>query len=113
MKRAPVLAVLLAGCLPADAPHTAPAVPMTLPLADGRADTVLVPPFTYVVSRQPKPHGFEMRVTRDGRDFDYSEGLLAKRAAEAWCAKYNRSLAPRARAHFSVPNAWVFDGDCA
>lgn len=86
--------------------------PLTMPPADGRAQIVKLSPKSFVVSRRANT-GVTLRVTRiDGRDLDYSDGLLAKRAAAAYCATFNRPLDPAAMGHFSQPNAWLFDGDC-
>ncbi len=105
--------VLAAGVLSACAAPTAPArAPMTLPPPDGRGQVVKVGLQNFVVSRQTNDL-IALRVTRiDGRDLDYSEGALAKTAAEAYCAGYNRGLDPAAMGRFSLPNAWVFGGDC-
>jgi hypothetical protein len=113
MKRALLLTLALAGCLPTGIPQNRAGMPMTLPVIDGRASVVTRAPRDYSVSRTQTTHGFEFRVTRLGRDFDYSEGVMAKKAAEAWCQKFNRSFSASAMGRFSQPNAWVFDGDCA
>lgn len=113
MKRALPLLMVLAGCLPVEIPQNPPKVPLTLPLVDGRGSVVTRAPHDYRIARTQTAHGFEFRVTRLGRNFDYSEGLLAKKAAEAWCQQYNRSFSTTALGRFSLPNAWVFDGDCA
>lgn len=112
MKRAPLLALCLAGCLPVEIPQNPPKHALTLPQADGRGQVVHRDPHDYMVSRMMTSHGFEMRVTRLGRDFDYSEGVVAKKVAETFCAGFNRQMGP-ALARFSQPNAWVFGGDCA
>ncbi|MBI1172069.1 hypothetical protein GC209_11770 [bacterium] len=105
------LALLVQACGP-----SAPPGPLTMPLADGREQTVRVSPFTYVVNRRERGEsrpGVMLRVTRvNARDLDYSDGLRAKKAVEAYCATFNRQLDPRAVGRFSTPNAWVFDGDC-
>lgn len=88
---------------------------LTMPPADGRDAKVTVDSWTYVINRQARgtPPKVDLRVTRfDGRDLDYSDGRIAKRAAEAYCAGFNRSLDPSALGRFSVPNSWVFKGDC-
>lgn len=94
----------------------APVSPLTMPLPDGRVEVVPLAPSTYVVNRQAKSistSGITIRITRkDGPDFDYSEGARAKAVAQAYCATYHRQLDPRAMGRFSLPNAWVFDGDC-
>jgi len=54
-----------------------------------------------------------LRVARDSApDLTYSDGLLAKRVAEDYCARYNRPLNPVAYGTFSNPNAWLFEGGC-
>ena len=95
--------------------ENAPPSAMTMPPADGRDQKITVQPWTYVINRQARgtPPDVSLRVTRvDGRDLDYSDGGLAKRAAEAYCAGFHRSLDPSSVGRFSVPNAWLFDGDC-
>mgnify|MGYP000267001131 CR=1 FL=1 len=85
------------------------AVRLTLPPADGRSETVKAGPQRFDVNRQPQ----RLRVTRlDGRDLGYSEGAIAKRAAQAYCAAYGRDLDAAALGRFSAPNAWIFAGDC-
>ncbi len=113
MKAALALPLILAACMPQDVPVKPDHTPLTLPLADGRPAVVYREPRNYNVSRTQTSHGFEFRVTRLGRDFDYSEGLLARKVAETFCQGYNRAFSARAIAHFSQPNAWVFNGDCA
>lgn len=113
MKRALPFLMALAGCLPIEIPQTPSKAPLSLPLVDGRPSVVTRAPYDYQISRTATAHGFEFRVTRIGRDFDYSEGLTAKKAALAWCQQFNRDFGATAMARFSQPNAWVFDGDCA
>ena len=104
--------VLLSGCV---APYTGHD-PLTMPPPDGRDQTVVVLPKTFVVNRQARGAirpGIYLRVTRlNGGDLGYAEGRLAKNAAIAYCATYNRELDPRAIGRFSAPNSWIFDGDC-
>lgn len=105
------LALLLQACGP-----TAPPMPMTMPIADGRDQTVNLAPREYVVNRRERGQyrpGVELRVTRvNGRDLDYSDGLRAKKAVQAYCDSFHRQMDPRATGRFSTPNAWVYDGDC-
>ena len=69
-------------------------------------------PQSFVVNRQQNG-ATSLRVTRlNRRDLDYSDGALAKAAAQAYCAQYNRPLDPAATGRFSLPNAWLFGGDC-
>lgn len=106
--------LVLGACLPADMPaRPGPQGAMTLPPVDGQSRVFRRDPHDYSISRTQTSHGFELRVTRMARDFDYSEGLLAKKVAEDFCGSFNRGLSPRAMARFSQPNSWVFDGDCA
>lgn len=111
----------LSACVELPPMRTTPPVnyPLTMPLADGRSETVTPSvtgfPNQYVVNRQAKTSrtGIELRVTRlNGRDLDYAQGKDAKAALEFYCARYNRTLDPAAMGRFSVPNSWVFDGDC-
>ena len=111
-----VVLLALSACMAPSPPVRHPA---TMPPADGRSVTltpsVTAFPNQYVVNRQTMPSrtGIVMRVTRlNGRDLDYSQGRDAKTAVEFYCAGFNRSLDPQARGRFSVPNSWVFDGDC-
>lgn len=86
--------------------------PLTMPPADGRAQVVRISSQNFVVSRRANT-GVTLRVTRiEGRDLDYSEGLLAKKAAVAYCAIFLRHFDPAAMGHFSQPNSWLFGGDC-
>ena len=118
---APLAATLcvLSACVDLPPMQTTPPVktPLTLPPADGRSATLTLSqtaiPNQYVVNRQAKPSGVELRVTRlNGGDLDYSQGKAAKDAVEFYCAQYNRQLDPAAMGRFSVPNSWVFGGDC-
>ena len=106
----------LGGCMDSNTAGIAPSTtPLTMPPADGRDAVVKLDVADFVVNRQARgaPAQVGLRVTRlDGRDLDYSEGRVAKRAADAYCAGFNRSLDPAAMGRFSLPNAWVFDGDC-
>jgi len=111
--RSLALLMALAGCLPVEIPQNPQKTAMTLPQVDGRASVITRSPHDYSVSRTQTAHGFEFRVTRLGRDFDYAEGGVAKKAAEVWCQQFNRSFSATAMGRFSQPNAWVFDGDCA
>jgi hypothetical protein len=87
---------------------------MTMPPPDGRAQVVEVGPRRFVVNRRASPtQPIALRVTRvGGRDLTYSDGLIAKKAVEAYCASFNRPLDPSAMGRFSTPNSWVFGGDC-
>ncbi|MGV8986703.1 MAG: hypothetical protein ACOH2H_10495 [Cypionkella sp.] len=93
-----------------------PPTPLTMPPADGRAEAVSVSPAHFFVNRRERGEarpGVYLRVVRvNGRDMTYSDGLLAKKVVEAYCATYYRRIDPRALGRFSTPNAWVFDGDC-
>ena len=95
---------------------TVPPQPMTLPPADGRAESVLHAAYRYEVGRRDMEvarGGRFLRVTRArGPDLDYSDGLVARRVAEAYCGQYNRSLDPVAYGMFSAPASWIFEGDC-
>ncbi len=100
--------VLLQAC----AMTAGPGRPLTMPPPDGRAQAVKIGLQNFVVSRRADAL-VSLRVTRiDGADLDYSDGLNAKTAAVAYCATFNRALDPAAIGHFSLPNAWVFGGDC-
>lgn len=103
--------MLLSGCVePAMTPR--PKAPLTLPPPDGRAEAVDAEGSHFVVNRMLR-QAVSLRVTRvRGADLDYSEGRLAKAAAQAYCAVYNRQLDPGAMGRFSLPNSWIFDGDC-
>jgi len=92
-------------------------VPLTLPAADGRAAEIIIGDgFRYVVNRQALAQaqgGVLIRVTRaTAPELDYSEGLTAKKVAEAYCGGYNRSLNPSAYGKFSSPASWVFEWGC-
>lgn len=105
------LLALLSACA------SAPPQPLTMPAADGRAAEVAPGDgFRYVVTRRAVDHalgGVVLRVTRAGApELTYSDGLAAKRAAEAYCGQFNRGLDPRAFGRFSVPASWLFEGGC-
>lgn len=91
--------------------------PLTLPPADGRAAEVIPGDgFRYVVNLQASAQaygGVWLRVTRaTAPELTYSDGLAAKRAAEAYCAEFNRPLNPAAYGRFSTPASWLFEGGC-
>ena len=90
---------------------------LPLPPADGRAaDIVIGDGFRYLVlyRHMDQARGnVVLRITRaSAPELDYSDGLVAKRVAEAYCAQLNRPLNPLAGGKFSVPNAWMFEGGC-
>jgi len=93
-----------------------PPQPLTLPPADGRQTILYRDGFNYVVNYQALEQSrlkVFLRVARDSApDLTYSDGLLAKRVAEDYCARYNRPLNPVAYGTFSNPNAWLFEGGC-
>lgn len=114
------LLAVLAGC--ADLPPSfrrppGPLPPLTLPAADGRAAKVLIGDgFGYIVNRAAMAQalgGTVLRVTRvSAPELSYSDGLLAKKVAEAYCAEFNRGLNPVAYGKFSAPASWMFEGGC-
>ncbi|MBC7476610.1 MAG: hypothetical protein H7317_00770 [Pseudorhodobacter sp.] len=113
------LCLALAACdsLPASFKRPPPPPPpLTLPPADGRQAVLYNDGFDYVVNYQSLAQAREkvfLRVARNSApDLTYSDGLLAKRVAEAYCARYNRPLNPAAYGTFSQPNAWLFEGGC-
>lgn len=112
------LCVVLSACdsLPDSFKRPPPPPPkLTLPHADGRQAIVYNDGFDYVVNYQALEQSREkvfLRVARDGPDLTYSDGLLAKQIAVAYCARYNRLLNPVAFGTFSQPNAWLFEGGC-
>lgn len=106
--RAVPLGLMLSACVQTAGVPT----PLTMPPADGRGQVVTATSQDFVVSRRANPT-VTLRVTRvNGPDLDYSEGVVAKRAAQAYCASFNRALDPAALGRYSLPNAWVFGGDC-
>ena len=72
--------------------------------------------FRYFVNRRALEQAqgsVVMRITRaTAPELDYSDGLTAKRVAEAYCAGFNRSLNPSAYGKFSTPASWVFEWGC-
>ena len=112
--------VALAACddLPASFKRPPPPPPpLTLPPADGRAaDIVIGDGYHYVVNYQGLEQSREkvfLRVARaSAPELTYSDGLLAKQIAGAYCARYNRPLSPVAYGLFSMPAAWLFEGGC-
>lgn len=94
-----------------------PKGPLTLPPADGRAAQIIIGDgFRYVVNRQALEQakgGVMIRVTRaTAPELTYSDGLTAKKVAEAYCAEFNRGLNPSAYGQFSTPASWVFEWGC-
>ncbi len=55
--------------------------------------------------------GDAMRVSRPAQPLTYSDGLAAKRAAQAYCAGQGARLNPAAFGHFSG-GYWAFAGGC-
>lgn len=105
-------ALLLSACA-----EPAPRLPLTLPLPDGPAAEIRPGDgFRYLVSLQDMEQaqgGVLLRVTRaSAPEMDYSDGLAAKKAAEAYCAGFNRHLARTAYGRFSSPASWMFEGGC-
>lgn len=94
-----------------------PPQPLTMPPADGRAH-IIVPGdgFRYVVNQQ----GLEqargkvlLRVARaSAPELTYSDGMIAKKVAQAYCAEFNRVVNPSAFGLFSAPSSWLFEGGC-
>lgn len=110
----------MAGCdeLPASfrAPPLPP-VPLTQPAADGRAAQIIIGDgFRYIVNRQALAQakgGVMIRITRaTAPELTYSDGLTAKKVAEAYCAGFNRVLNPSAYGQFSNPASWIFEWGC-
>lgn len=107
-----VLLVALSAC-----GAVAPPRPMTMPAADGRAaDVSIGDGFRYVVNQQALGQSLEgviLRVTRaSAPELGYSDGVTAKKVAEAYCAGFNRGLNPVAYGKFSAPASWLFEGGC-
>lgn len=117
-----IAALTLSGCEVPPAlkapPPPPPPPPLTLPLPDGRAANVQVEGdnYQYVVNYQAldqSQRNVFLRVARaSAPELTYSDGLLAKKVALAYCALYNRQLNPVAYGMFSTPGAWVFEGGC-
>ena len=114
-----VLCLTLSACdsLPDSFKRPPPLPPkLTLPPADGRQAILYSDGFNYVVNYQALAQSREkvfLRITRDSApDLTYSDGLLAKQVALAYCAGYNRPLNAAAYGTFSQPNAWLFEGGC-
>jgi hypothetical protein len=114
--------VLLTGCVMPESfkapPPPPPPPPLTLPLPDGRAADLQVEGdnYHYIVNYQALDQArlkVFLRVARaSAPELTYSDGLLAKKVAEAYCAQYNRHLNPVAYGLFSTPGAWMFEGGC-
>ena len=112
---------LMAGCdkLPASfRAKPPPPVPLTLPAADGRAAQIIIGDgFRYIVNRQALEQAkgrVMIRITRaTAPELTYSDGLTAKKVAEAYCAGFNRGLNPSAVGRFSTPASWVFEWGCS
>ena len=102
--------LIAAACAPQVA---APPAPLPLP-AMGAKVPVQLDKATYTVIRSEGPAGHALKVFRaDPPAFDFSQGLEAKRVAEAYCAGLNRALAPEALGMFEAAGSdWVFEGGC-
>ena len=90
---------------------------MTLPPADGRAAEITIADgYRYVVNHQALEQALDhvvLRVTRTSApEMTYSDGLTAKKVAEAYCVGFNRHLDPVAYGKFSTPASWLFEGGC-
>ena len=105
-----VLGMMVTACAP-------DVTPLTLPAADGREAVIVIGDgFRYVVNYQSSQQargGVFLRITRaSAPEFGYSDGLVAKNVAEAYCEGYNRDLNPVAYGQFSLPASWMFEGGC-
>lgn len=111
MKRSLALLLPLVACTSPDPS------PRPMPPATGAPFDLQLGAVHYIITRSPlssAPNGEVMRVYRTGTAaLDYSEGLAAKTAAEAYCAEWNRELNPAAMGMFEPTGAWVFPGGCA
>ena len=94
-----------------------PPQPLTMPPADGRAH-IIVPGdgFRYVVNQQGLEQARGNVVLRVARvsapELTYSDGLIAKKIAQAYCAEFNRVVNASAFGMFSAPSSWLFEGGC-
>jgi len=65
----------------------------------------------YIVALQPGVPGAALTVSAATGAMAMDQGLVAKRAALAFCAKQGARLDARALGHFAG-GAWAFDGGC-
>lgn len=115
MKRgifAAVILVAFSACSMGPSPQ-----PMTPPPADGRVhEQGIGDGFRYVVTVQALDQalgGAVLRVTRaSAPELTYSDGLRAKKVAQAYCQGFDRDLDPAAYGKFSAPASWLFEGGC-
>ena len=63
-----------------------------------------------MIRAEARPDG--LAVLREGAPFHYSEGLAARRAAQAVCAAQGQRLAHGIRDRYDA-GAWVYPGGCA
>jgi hypothetical protein len=109
--RQPIALVMLA--LAACAPDPRP---LTMPAADGRAVEVYHEGYQFVVNRQTNAQALGQEVIRVTRasapELGYSDGLVARKVADAYCAGFNRVLNPGTYGKFSLPASWIFEGGC-
>lgn len=104
MTRAAIMsALLLSAC----------AVPVArpMPLAESGPVAIDLNAASYMVDLQPVPGGATLAVTRDVGLFGYADGLEAKRAAAAFCAKRGARINPAAFGRFAG-GSWLFAGGC-
>jgi hypothetical protein len=94
-----------------------PPQPLPMPPADGQPIEMVLGAEKFQVNLSPRTDaagGVVLRVYRtNGKALDYSEGLTAKRVAEAFCASRNRALNPAAYGMFQATGAWVYEGGCS
>jgi hypothetical protein len=72
--------------------------------------------YQYLVVKQPTASakgGIILTVTRvTAPELNYSSGLVAKRAAEQFCAIFRKHLHPQSYGMFTAPGAWQFERGC-
>lgn len=67
---------------------------------------------SYIADLEPVAGGALLTITRDRAAFANSDGLVAKRVADQFCASRGSRVNPRAFGHY-VSGSWQFKGGCA
>lgn len=67
---------------------------------------------SYIADLEPVARGALLTITRDSAAFANSDGLVAKRVADQFCASRGSRVSPQAFGHY-VRGSWQFKGGCA
>ena len=105
MKGAAVsMIALLCGCV---APVSRP-----IPLAASGPVAIEQAGVSYIADLEPVAGGALLTITRDSAALGNSDGLIAKRVADQFCASRGSRVSAQAYGHY-VGGSWQFKGGCA